>query len=296
MGLVESYHRWKSIVLNTKRDRRRIDENQMNVQRLAARGYPNLENDALDYKMRLVKQEAKIFSQNGEDGLLMFIMNEIGAKNYSIVEIGIGNGTECNSRNLIENFGWKAWLIDGSDSNISDAKKFYDNQIEEGTVIVHNSWVTKENIEESIKNLDVPVNIDILSIDIDGNDFWVWECIKSISPKVVIIEYNASFGPERSVTVPYDPEFDRFKKHKSGFYHGASLKALEKLGKQKGYSLICCDSNGVNAIFLKQDLINNTLLIEQEVKHAYFSIKKRMLKMSAKDQFDLIKKLPLTDV
>ncbi len=296
MGLRESFQRWKSIILNTKRARMRIHENQLNVQRLAIKGFSNLENKYLDFKTRISKQEAKVYSQNAEDGLLMFIMNEIGVENYSIVEIGIGDGKECNSRNLVENFGWNAWMIDGSALNVLEAEKFYANQIEEGTVVVHNSWVTKENIEETIKNLDVPVNIDILSIDIDGNDYWVWESIKSISSKVVIIEYNASFGPERSVTVPYDPEFDRFKKHNSGYYHGASLKALEKLGKEKGYSLICCDSKGVNAIFLKQDLINNTLLIEQEVKHAYYSIKKRMLKMSAKDQFDLIKKLPLTDV
>lgn len=114
--------------------------------------------------------------------------------------------------------------------------------------------MTVENIERTIEELNIPKSLDILSIDIDGSDYWIWKAINNINPRIVVIEYNAAFGMNRSVTVPYEPDFDRFKKHKSGYYHGASLKALTKLGKEKGYSFICCDSNGVNAFFIRDGL------------------------------------------
>ena len=297
MGLIKSFKRWNSIIINLKRDQKRIDNNQMNLQRMMVKGFPNLENDGLDFKSRMVKHEAKVYSQNGEDGLLMFILNEIGAEYYTIVEIGIGNGSECNSRNMIENFGWKAWLIDGSDLNVFDAKIIYEKQIDDGDVFIQNRWVTRENIDEIIQETRIPRNIDILSIDIDGNDYWVWDSISTVKPRVVIIEYNASFGPDKSITVPYDPEFERFKKHNSGYYHGASLNALEKLGHKKGYSLICCDSSGSNAIFIKDEVIYSKGIFEAHCpSSAFYPLRKRIESMSLEGQFNLIKHLDIVDI
>jgi hypothetical protein len=101
--------------------------------------------------------------------------------------------------------------------------------------------------------------VDILSIDVDGVDYWLWRAATAISPRIVIIEYNASFGPEASVTVPYEPEFDRTEKGVNGHYHGASITALARLANQKGYVLLGCDRAGANAFFLRADLLNDSL-------------------------------------
>jgi hypothetical protein len=105
-----------------------------------------------------------------------------------------------------------------------------------------------------ISSQGVPREIDLLSLDVDGNDYWFWEALSAVSPRIVCIEYNAGLGPELSWTVPYDPGFERFAKHPSGFFHGASLKAMERLGRNKGYRLVGCDSTGTNAFFLRDDV------------------------------------------
>ena len=296
MGLTESYRRWKTILMNIKKDRKRISEIEQNLQKSLAREYSTLEANEINYKKILQKQEAKIYSQNGEDGILMYLLSNIGVESYSILEIGISDGSECNSRNFIENFKWNCWLIDGSNKNVSKAKDYYNNNLNAENVTTCYSWVTADNIEQTIVDLKIPINIDILSIDIDGNDYWVWKSIHNINPRIVVIEYNASFGMERSVTVPYEPNFDRYKKHKSGYYHGASLLALTKLGKEKGYSLICCNSHGVNAFFIKDDYFEDTELKSQQVEYAFYPIKKRLQKMSLEDQFNLIDHLELVEI
>jgi hypothetical protein len=213
-----------------------------------------------------------------------------------MLEIGIGDGSECNSRNFIENFHWDCWLIDGSKKNTVKANQFYRSNQSTDHVRICHSWVTVENIEQKIEELEIPESLDILSIDIDGNDYWIWKSINNINPRIVVIEYNASFGMRRSVTVPYEPDFNRFKKHKSGYYHGASLEALTKLGKEKGYSLICCDSNGVNAFFIRDDLFEASGLFSQQIMNAFYPLKKRILRMSQDDQFKLIETLDLVDI
>ncbi|ALM10329.1 MAG TPA: hypothetical protein DEB30_00430 [Candidatus Peribacter riflensis] len=116
---------------------------------------------------------------------------------------------------------------------------------------VHREFITAENIEPLFKKYGVPAECDLLSIDIDGNDYWVWKAITHFHPRVVIMEYNANKGPELSVTIPYDPAFIWDKTD----YQGASLKALEKLGREKGYTLVATDRNGVNAFFVLDALV-----------------------------------------
>jgi hypothetical protein len=225
----------------------------------------------------------------------MYLLSIVGVESYSMLEIGIGDGSECNSRNFIENFGWNAWLIDGNKVNLEKAAHYY-KQIKSTKVTTHHSWVTKDNIGKTIENLDVPIHLDVLSIDIDGNDYWVWKAIKTIDPRIVIIEYNASFGKTKSVTVPYEKNFNRYKKHKSGYYHGASLLALKKLGEEKSYSFVCCDSSGVNAFFLKKSLAENVGIKNQEVANVFTPQEKRCLIMSLDEQLNLINHLELIEI
>jgi hypothetical protein len=157
-------------------------------------------------------------------------------------------------------------------------------------------FLNTENLEKIIFDNNIPKEIDLLSIDVDGNDYWFWYCINSISPRVVVIEYNASLGPDLSLSVVYDPLFDRHAKHESGFYCGASLAALTTLGKRKGYSLLGCESNGINAFFVRNDCINRNLeILTPEV--AFHPHKGRLKRgISQQDQFNTIREMSFVEI
>ena len=110
------------------------------------------------------------------------------------------------------------------------------------------------NINALLRQSGFEGEIDLLSIDIDSFDYWLWRAVEAVAPRVVVIEYNGCFGNELSVTVPFERNFNRFKKHYSGYYMGASLEALRRLGEKKRYGLVGCDSNGINAFFVRSDL------------------------------------------
>jgi hypothetical protein len=188
--------------------------------------------------------ERRWYSQNGEDGILQIIFEKIGATNRYCVEFGVENGEACNTRYLVEVQGWKGLRMDAGD---------YDRYFGE----VQKEFITAENINLLFRKYAVPKEFDLLSIDIDGNDYWVWRAIEDYSPRVVVIEYNSSLGPDCSRTIPYDPAF---RWDGTNFY-GASIAALAKLGDTKGYTLLACDSRGVNAFFLRNDLVDRRFVV-----------------------------------
>ena len=130
----------------------------------------------------------------------------------------------------------------------------------------------------------------IWHVDIDGNDYWVWKAITAIEPRVVVIEYNASLGYDKSLTIKYNPNFDRHKKHPSGWYHGASLAALTKLANSKGYILVGCESNGLNAFFVRKEIAQGKLF-EVSIQEAYYVHARRSKIESTLEQFKRIKHL-----
>ena len=183
--------------------------------------------------------EKKVYSQNGEDGVIESIFDIIGTDSKYAVEIGTQDGTECNTR-LLREKGWQVTQFDGD----------YYNQI------VHEEYFTVENINSIFESYGIPKNLDLLSIDIDSNDMWVWNALEdSYKPRVVVIEYNAKIPPTESKSVAYDPELV----WNGSDYMGASLKALHLVGKKKGYSLVYCENNGVNAFFVRDDLLNDEI-------------------------------------
>ena len=191
--------------------------------------------------------EKKIFSQNGEDGIIQEIFNRIGTTNKLFVEFGVESGQECNSRYLLEKCGWSGLWIEGSDENVGSAK----DQFKAFPINVLSQFITKENIVEIFENSNIPKELDLLSIDIDGNDYWIWEELKEYKARVVVIEYNAKYLPIQDWVMPYD-----FKHLYDGSaYFGASLKALNRLGESLGYGLVSCDNMGVNAFFVRKDLL-----------------------------------------
>ncbi|MEQ9266223.1 MAG: hypothetical protein RLN81_13425 [Balneolaceae bacterium] len=296
MNLIDSYKRWKKIILSLKKVNRRFELLESNIENIVNE-FHNDQKTNQNYKAFLRSKEYQIYSQNGEDGLLLYIFSEIGTTNRKAIEFGIGDGKQCNLANLIINFGWQTLMIDGNANGVSKAKKYYKDHpnCSDSKVIILNEFITKENINALFTNNGFNGEIDLLSIDIDGNDYWIWQAIHSVNPRVVVIEYNASLGIDKSVSVEYDKSFYRYDKHKSGWYHGASLVALQKLGLEKGYNLIGCDSNGVNAFFIRNDIQLNKLtsVSPQEV---YYTEKKRSQTHTQKEQFDIVKHLPFSEI
>jgi hypothetical protein len=196
----------------------------------------------------------RAFSQNGEDGLLLFLFSVLGTTNKRSVELGASNGTSCNTANLIINHGWAGLLVDGSQAEVAEGRRFYcehPNTAGHPPAFVH-AWLKKENVNEVVGGAGFRGEIDLLSLDIDGNDYWVWEALDCISPRVVVLEYRTVWGAERAVTVPYRPDF--VGEHVGGGldYAGASLPAFVKLGRRKGYRLVGCERLCFNAFFLRE--------------------------------------------
>ncbi len=225
----------------------------------------------------------RVHSQNEEDGLILFIFSLISTTNKKCVEICCGNALECNTTNLIIHHGWTGLMFDGSVENITMAKQFFSNipDTKYWPPKIVNQWITAENVNELIESQGFSGEIDLLSIDIDGIDYWLWESISVIKPRVVVTEINHLWGPEESVTVPYDPQFKAvFTEHGSD-YAGASLKAFVKLGKKKGYKLIGTNRFATNAFFVRNDLISERLpeMQPKDCFHhnrAQFGIKERL--------------------
>ena len=239
--------------------------------------------------------ELKVFSQHGEDGLILYIFSKIGVHNHTFIEFGAG-GRSSNTENLIVNFGWSGLLIDADERALSKTiERCRKSGADVSNIKTVCAWITRENINELFLRNGFKGEVDLLSIDIDGNDYWVWEAVEVINPRLVVIEYNASLGWEESITVKYDERFDRFRYHPLGWYHGASLKALEKLGERKGYALVACESSGVNAFFVRNDLLKKDLK-KMDAVTAYYPDRNRSKLCSPKEQFDVISHLPFVRV
>jgi len=196
--------------------------------------------------------EFRVFSQWGEDGILQHLLRHIPVSKKIFVEFGVETYTESNTRFLLINDNWAGLVIDGSPENVDYIKK--DEIYWRYNLKVETAFITRDNINDLIRRNGISGEIGLLSVDIDGNDYWVWEAIDSILPSIVVVEYNSRFGPERAVTVPYDPRFFRTTAHYSNIYYGASLAALCLLGKRKGYSFVGCNTAGNNAFFVRSEL------------------------------------------
>ncbi|MFA4981715.1 MAG: hypothetical protein WC592_04520 [Candidatus Omnitrophota bacterium] len=198
----------------------------------------------------------KVFSQTDEDGILLYIFSIIGAAIKKSVEICAGDGIECNTANLIINHGWHGLLVDGNETLVKEGQEFYKKNIHTWIyppVFVH-SWITRDNVNEIIKKNGFMGEIDLLSIDMDGMDYWIWEAISVINPRVVVIEYQDIIGPDKALTAPYKDDFNAYTyplTRGMPNFCGASLPALVKLAKKKNYRLVGCNKYGYNAFFIR---------------------------------------------
>ena len=201
----------------------------------------------------------RVYSQCDEDGIILLLFSIAGMTNRVFVEVGAGNGVENNCANLAINLGWHGLFIDGDDVNARFGTNFYnlhpDTRVFPPQFLL--AKVDRNNINDLIREAGFEGEIDFLSIDIDGMDYWIWQAIECVNPRIVVVEANGKFGM-RSITVPYDPNWVyNFTAH--SHYHGASLPALTKLANSKNYRLVGTNRFGYNAFYVRNDIAQDFL-------------------------------------
>lgn len=193
-----------------------------------------------EFEIDLRQFEKTIYSQNGEDGVIEAIFNFIGTESHYFVEFGGFDGYKMsNARALRDLQGWQGLMMD--------------SVFEDLTINLQKEFITAENINTLFQKYDVPDNLDFLSIDLDFNDFYVWQSLdQKYKPRLVVVEYNATHPPDEDKVIKYDSSgcWDRSN------YFGASILAFYNLAQKKGYSLVYAEQRGVNLFFIRNDLIS----------------------------------------
>lgn len=207
---------------------------------------------ALDRLGCLSDAESRIYSQWGEDGILEWLISRLPELPTTFVEFGVEDYIESNTRFLARHRGWRGLVMDGSKENVARIRADPIHVLHDVTAIA--AFVTAENVNALLADHGPTGEIGLLSVDIDGNDYWVLEAIESVSPGLLVVEYNAILGDRHDVAIPYDPGFTRFGGHPSGQYYGASLRAFQRLATTRGYHFLGTNSAGVNAFFVRDDL------------------------------------------
>lgn len=210
--------------------------------------------------------EFRVHSQFGDDGIIAWLVDRLPSLPRRFVEFGVEDYSESNTRFLMVSRHWSGLVMDGSPANIDRLRRrpwFWRHDL---TALAR--FVTRDNVDALVAEWAGGEPVGLLHIDVDGNDYWLWEALTSVTPGVVVMEYNAVFGPERAITIPYAPAFERRAAHYSGQYAGASLAALAHLAGRKGYALIGVNSAGNNAYFLRRDLLGEDL-VETDVARAF---------------------------
>jgi hypothetical protein len=205
----------------------------------------------------LADLEFKVFSQFGDDGIIQYLTQNLDLGHRTFIEFGVEDYLESNTRFLLQKDNWSGFVMDGSDKCIDrlrSAPFFWKHDL-----LARAVFVTQENIRPLLSEATSRwEGLDLLHIDIDGNDYWIWKRI-DLAPPIVIVEYNSTFGPDRAITVPYAADFYRTRAHFSNLYWGASLKALHILACEKGYEFIGCNGAGNNAYFIRGDAMNERI-------------------------------------
>jgi hypothetical protein len=197
--------------------------------------------------------EFRVFSQFGEDGIIQFLVQRVPIENEVFVEFGVADYRESNTRFLLMHDNWRGLVLDGDDAMhefLRSSGLAWRHHIDAKT-----AFIDRENINDLIRDARIEGDIGLLSVDLDGNDYWILEAIDVVSPRIMVVEYNSTFGPEAAVTVPYDPAFVRSEKHWSWLYWGASLAAMTRLANQNGLALVGGNRAGNNAFFVRRDLL-----------------------------------------
>ena len=247
------------------------------------------------------EREFRVFSQWGEDGIIDWLTSIVPIERQMFVEFGVQDYSEANTRFLLAHRNWSGLVFDSDESNVRAIRSrdtYWRHHLHAAA-----EFVTAENINQLLTRHGVSGDIGLLSIDIDGNDYWVWRAISVISPRIVVVEYNSRLGPDNAVTIPYRADFERGKAHHAMIYYGASLRALWKLAQEKGYALVGCNGAGNNAFFVRSDVVPPALRAA-DTREVFVRGKFRESRdergqldfMSASAEEELLRRLPWVEV
>lgn len=264
-ALKESLVSHRKIDLLHQRELNDYKHSKVNLGQIQA----NLNNQKVKIN-NLAEVEFQVFSQFGDDGIIQYLVNKLPLKNKTFIEFGVENYREANTRFLLVSNYWSGFVIDGSDENVQAIKN--ENIYGYFDLRAKQSFITKENIDDILRESGFNKELAILSIDIDGNDYWVWKAITSFEPDIIICEYNCLFGFEDAITIEYDPSFVRGGKTPFSFY-GTSLQAAYQLASESGYFFIGCNSAGNNAYFIHNKFSSVSPIKEKSIEAGYnFSV------------------------
>ena len=276
--------------------RAEIDHLRRALGRIEARQTAQLPDDA-----PLKEREFKVYSQWGEDGILDFLCREASFDEKTFVEFGVESYAEANTRYLLTTEGWRGLVLDGDPEQVKRIKS--DPIYWHHPLKADQAFLTRDNINDVIRDNGMIGRIGVLSVDVDGMDYWLWRAIDVVDPAIVVVEFNSRFGPDRSVTVPYQADFDRRGAHHSLIYYGASLRAFARLAGAKGYAFVGCGSHGLNAFFVRHDavagLIRPTSIEEGFVRGEFSESHDEAggrIKMSGDEERRLLETLPTVEV
>jgi len=247
----------------------------------------------------LADAEFRIFSQWGEDGIIEWLIQQLPIEQQTFIEFGVGGYFEANTRFLLTNRNWRGLVLDSGESlrQITGEPYYWRHDLTFGV-----EFITRENIDQLFAKYGFAGEIGLLSIDIDGNDPWVLQQISTVSPAILVCEYNAIFGDLRPLAVPYDAAFSIERAHPSMLYFGGSIAAMRRIAEAKGFTFVGTCSNGVNAFFVRNDLVHH---LDDKLVHrtahpslhrCCFDLQGGFATRAGLARFDMIKDLPVLDL
>jgi hypothetical protein len=230
--------------------------NHREVQRSIVNQYLSFKNQGIKPYNNIKDAGFRVYSQFEEDGIILYILSMIGSKTKRVVEICCGSAAECMATNLILNHGFEGYLFDGSRRKISQANRFFRSKKDcllSPPVLTH-GWVTTENVNDLLTRSGCVGEVDLFSLDIDGNDYWIWKAIEAINPRLLVLETHNVIPSNKSLTIEYQPDFNCWSKvGAEQDYRGVSLLAMQKLCKRRGYRMVGAHRHGFNVFFLRED-------------------------------------------
>jgi hypothetical protein len=215
-----------------------------------------LDNIKQSSELKLSDTSYNIFTYHGEDGIIAYLLRNLEMGIKSFVDIGSGDCITGNCASLAVHYHWGGVFLDANQNQLSIGKRFH---YKNNKIKFVKSFVEPETINKLLSELCIEKEIGLLSIDIDGNDYWIWKAIEVIKPAIVVVEAKIEFGV-MDVIVPYRKMHGR---ESNRMYNGASVKAFEKLGKRKGYKLVGANKQGYNLFFVRADAVVNALSAEE---------------------------------
>ena len=241
----------------------------------------------------------KVFSQWDEDGIIQYLISHMKIQNQTFVEFGVEDYEESNTRFLLLNDHWQGMVVDASEADVRFIQT--DRIYREFDIEAKCAWITRENADVLLRDRTFSEDVGLLSIDIDGNDYWIWDAIHSIRPCIVVVEYNSVFGLQ-PIAVPYKENFNRLSEHYSGLYYGCSLGALNQLAAKKGYILVGSNIIGNNAFFIRSDFATEFRAVDLEKAYVLSRFKEsrnpsgNLSYVGGEDRRKLIEHLPVVNV